>query len=132
VWLTGFANMAFMAVVGASYIVFDHELIHIFTGLPGVVAAGAECLRTVSYGYLFYAWEIVMTQAFNGAGDTMTPTRINFFCFWLLEIPLAYLLALRLGVGEAGVYWSIVIAESVAGVVAIFMFRRGRWKERVV
>lgn len=132
VWLTGFANMAFMTAVGICYIIFARQLIHIFTRIPGVVAAGAECLRTVSYGFLLYAWEFVMVEAFNGAGDTMTPTWINLFCFWLLEIPLAYMLALRLGVGEAGVYWSIVIAESVAGVVAILAFRRGTWKEREV
>jgi Na+-driven multidrug efflux pump len=69
-----------------------------------------------------------MPQAFNGAGDTLTPTKINFFCFWLLEIPLAYLLALRTGVGVTGVYWSIVIAEAAAAGAGMWLFRRGRWK----
>ena len=132
VWITGFANMAFMAVVSLGYIFFNEELVRIFTSEPGVVAAGAECLRVVAYGYLFYAWELVMIQAFNGAGDTVTPTKINFFCFWVLEIPLAYLLALKLGAGEAGVYWSIVVAESTAGLVAIWLFRRGKWKQMQV
>ncbi len=132
VWLTGLATMIFMAVVAAVYIAFNQELVRIFSREPGVVAAGAECLRIVSYGYLFYAWELVIIQAFNGAGDTITPTKINFACFWLIEIPVAYVFALKLGAGERGVYWSIVIAESIAGLVAIVLFRRGRWKERVV
>jgi putative MATE family efflux protein len=132
VWLTGLATMIFMAVVAAVYIAFNQELVRIFSREPGVVTAGAECLRIVSYGYLFYAWELVIIQAFNGAGDTITPTKINFACFWLIEIPVAYGFALKLGAGERGVYWSIVIAESIAGLVAISLFRRGKWKGRVV
>ncbi|HLF14054.1 MAG TPA: MATE family efflux transporter [Bacteroidota bacterium] len=129
VWITGLANMAFMAAVSLFYILFHEKLVRIFTSEPGVVSAGAECLRIVSYGYLVYAWGLVMPQAFNGAGDTITPTKINFFCFWLLEIPLAYLLAIGLGAAQAGVWWSIVIAESTAGLAAIALFRRGKWKE---
>jgi MATE family, multidrug efflux pump len=132
VWLTGVATMIFMAVVAVVYIAFNQELVRIFSREPGVVVAGAECLRIVSYGYLFYAWELVIIQAFNGAGDTITPTKINFVCFWLIEIPVAYVFALKLGAGERGVYWSIVIAESIAGLVAIALFRRGKWRERVV
>jgi putative MATE family efflux protein len=132
VWITGFINMAFMLVVSLVYIFGNEMLVRIFTKEPAVVAAGAECLRVVSYGYIFYAWELVMIQAFNGAGDTMTPTKINFFCFWLFEIPFAYLLALKWGAGEAGVYWAIVATESMAGLVAIWLFRRGKWKTRMV
>jgi putative MATE family efflux protein len=132
VWLTGLATMVFMALVAVVYIALNEELVRLFTREPGVVAAGAQCLRIVSYGYLFYAWELVIIQAFNGAGDTMTPTRINFLCFWIIEIPLAYALALEWGVGAHGVYWSIVIAESIAGLVAIGLFRRGKWKTREV
>jgi putative MATE family efflux protein len=131
-WITGFATMAFMTLVAAVYIAFNDELIRIFTREPGVVAVGADCLRIVSYGYLFYAWELVMIQAFNGAGDTITPTWINLVCFWAIEIPVAYLLAIQAGIGPHGVYWSIVIAESIAGLVAIVLFRRGTWKTRVV
>ena len=128
VWLTGFATMSFMAVVAVIYVLFNEAIIKIFTHDPAVVAAGSECLRVVSYGYLAYAWGMVMPQAFNGAGDTMTPTKINFFCFWLLEIPLAWSLALHLGYGTTGVWWAIVIAELVASLVGMYLFHRGRWK----
>ena len=131
-WLTGWANMAFMALVAIFYITCNEQLIRIFSQDPGVVAVGADCLRIVSYGYVLYAWELVMIQAFNGAGDTMTPTRINLVCFWLIEIPVAYVLAMKTSVGAHGVYWSIVIAESIAGLVAIALFRRGKWKTRMV
>jgi putative MATE family efflux protein len=128
VWITGFANMAFLAVVSIIYIIFNERLVRIFTSEPAVVKAGSECLRTVAYGYIVFAWGLVMPQAFNGAGDTWTPTKINFVCFWLLEIPLAYFLAITMGAKESGVYWSIVVAESMAGIVAIALFRRGKWK----
>lgn len=128
VWIAGFVNMAFLAAVSLVYIVFSETLVRIFTDDPEVVATGAECLRVVSYGYLVFAWSMVMPQAFNGAGDTLTPTWINLFCYWLLQIPAAYLLAIALGAGETGVYWSIVLAETAAGVVGIVLFRRGAWK----
>ena len=132
VWLTGLATMAFMLVVSIVYIFGNEMLMRVFTKEPAIITAGAECLRIVAYGYLFYAWELVMIQAFNGAGDTMTPTKINFFCFWLFEIPFAYLLALKWGTGATGVYWAIVATESMAGLVAIWLFRRGTWKTRMV
>jgi putative MATE family efflux protein len=128
VWITGWVNMAFLAVVSLVYVFFNERLVRIFTSEPGVLKAGAECLRTVAYGYIFYAWGLVMPQAFNGAGDTLTPTKINFVCFWLLEIPVAYLLAIKLGAQQSGVYWSIVVAESSAGLIGIWLFRRGKWK----
>jgi putative MATE family efflux protein len=132
VWITGVANMTFMALVSLLYIFGNEFLIRIFTPEQGIIKAGAECLRIVAYGYIAYAWGMVMPQAFNGAGDTFTPTKINLFCFWLLEIPLAYLLAIKLGAKQTGVYWSIVIAESAAGAVAILLFRRGKWKQMKV
>lgn len=132
VWMTGLANMAFLAAVSLVYIFGNETLVRLFTSEPGVIAAGAECIQVVAFGYVFYAWGMVMPQAFNGAGDTLTPTKINFVCFWLLEIPLAYLLAIPLGAQESGVYWSIVVAESTAGLLAIALFRQGKWKETKV
>jgi putative MATE family efflux protein len=128
VWITGVTNMIFMALVSLLYIFCNETLIRIFTSDPAVITHGAQCLRIVAYGYIAYAWGMVMPQAFNGAGDTFTPTKINFFCFWLLEIPLAYFLAIILDARQTGVYWSIVVAESMAGIVAILLFRRGTWK----
>jgi putative MATE family efflux protein len=132
VWLTGLANMTFLLIVSLIYIVFNEALIRIFTRDPDVIVSGTMCLRTVAYGYLFYAWGLVLTQAFNGAGDTYTPTKINIVCFWLVEIPLAWLLSLKLGAGEVGVYWSIVTAESLVGIIGFWLFRKGRWKEQKI
>jgi putative MATE family efflux protein len=128
-WITGFVTMAFMGLVCLVYIPCSERLVRIFASDPRVVRAGADCLRIVSYGYLAYAWGLVMPQAFNGAGDTLTPTKINFACYWVLEIPLAYVLAIRTMGSENGVWWAIVIAEMAAGAVGIALFRRGRWKQ---
>lgn len=132
VWITGAVNMGFLILIGISFFLFAEELIRLFTAEPNVIEIGAECLRIVSFGYVFYAWGMVMAQAFNGAGDTDTPTIINFICFWVVEIPIAYLLAMSLGMEERGVFYSIVIAESLLGVLAIWLFRRGKWKNKKV
>jgi putative MATE family efflux protein len=132
VWLTGMYNMAFMILVGIAFVLFAEPLIGVFTADPAVRAQGADCLRIVSYGYAAYAWGMVMVQAFNGAGDTVTPTWINLFCYWLFQIPMAWTLASWGGLGPYGVYWAITIAESVMAVVAILVFRRGAWKTRAV
>ncbi len=132
VWITGYFNMTFLLLVSVVYILFDEELVRIFTQEAEVVRWGADCLRIVSYGYLIFAWGMVMPQAFNGAGDTMTPTKINFVGFWLIEIPLAYFLALNQNWGPHGVYWSILVAESFIGILGIMLFRRGKWKEKEI
>jgi MATE family, multidrug efflux pump len=132
VWLTGAYNMGFLALVGLTFIVFAEPLIGFFSSDPAVRAAGASSLRIISYGYAAYAWGMVMVQAFNGAGDTVTPTWINFFCYWLFQIPMAWMLSSALGLGPTGVYWAITIAESVIAVVAVLFFRRGAWKTRTV
>ena len=92
----------------------------------------ANCLRIISYGYIFYAWGMVMVQAFNGAGDTITPLYINLGCFWLGQIPLAWYLSQRTDLGMAGVFWAIAISEAFLAMVAMILFRRGGWKTREV
>jgi putative MATE family efflux protein len=132
VWVTGLYNMVFLCAVAVVFIVFAEPLIGFFTPDPAVRALGAECLRIVSYGYGFYAWGMVTVQAFNGAGDTTTPTWINLVCYWMFQIPLAWFLSRTLGFGPNGVYYAITIAESLIAVVGIYFFRRGRWKGQVV
>jgi putative MATE family efflux protein len=132
VWLTGLYNMIFLGAVALTFIVFAEPLIGIFSPDPEVRAIGANCLRIISYGYVFYAWGMVIVQAFNGAGDTTTPTYVNLCCYWLFQIPLAFTLARGLGMGPQGVFLAITIAESVLAVVGILCFRRGTWKTRVV
>ena len=97
-------------------------------GEPDTAAVGVSALRILSYGYVFYAWAMVMTQAFNGAGDTLTPTWMNFFCFWCFQIPLAWTLATAAGWGPHGVLWAIAISETFLALIAAWMFRRGTWK----
>ena len=125
-------NMIFLGSVGVAFVVFARELIRLFTSDPAVLPVGTECLRIISYGFLFYAVGMVMTQAFNGAGDTWTPTRINFYIFWLFEIPLAWFLSRRTGLGPRGVFAAIAIAFSTLAVVSLLVFRRGKWKEKKV
>jgi putative MATE family efflux protein len=132
VWITGLYNMAFLVLVAVVFIVWPEALIRVFTSDPEVLALGATCLRVVSYGYAFYAWGMVMMQAFNGAGDTSTPTWINLGCYWFFQIPLAVLLARVLEMGPLGVFLAITIAEGLVAVVGILVFRRGKWKEQVV
>ena len=111
------------------FLACGETLVTFFSNRMETIQYGADALRIMSYGYMFYAWGMVMTQAFNGAGDTMTPTRINLVCFWFLQIPLAWTLAQKVQLGPSGVFWSIALAESVLAVVAILIFRRGRWKQ---
>ena len=114
------------------FIVFAGPLVRLFHDDPEVVAFGIDCLRIISYGYIFFAWGMVTVQAFNGAGDTMTPTWVNLFCFWVCQIPLAYYMARTLSMGPRGVFWSIAICYSISAVVGLLLFRRGRWKTRQV
>jgi putative MATE family efflux protein len=132
VWIAGFYNMLFMGAVGLVFVIFAPQLISLFTDDPAVVPWGTACLRYVSFGFLFYAWGMVITQAFNGAGDTWTPTWLNLFCFWLWEIPLAYVLAKVLGFGPKGVFVAITVAFSTIAVASAALFRRGKWKLKKV
>lgn len=127
-WRAGFFNMVFMATVGVIYLTGAPFFIRLFTEEPATLAAGSMALRIIAAGYIFYGYGMIISQAINGAGDTRTPTILNFFCFWMIEMPVAWLLALHWGWGQSGVYYSIVIAESVLAVTAIGVFRRGKWK----
>ncbi|HKA16878.1 MAG TPA: MATE family efflux transporter [Blastocatellia bacterium] len=128
VWVTGFANTCFLGIVTVIFIIFAERLVGIFTTDPAVVPYGTSALRLISYGYIFYAYGMVMVQSFNGAGDTNTPTVINLCCYWLFQIPLAYSLAVGFDFGAKGVFVAITISESALAVVAILVFRRGKWK----
>ena len=128
VWRTGLFNMIFMGTVMVIYLVYAYNLAAFFTDDKEVIVRAAECLYIFSLGYLFFAFGMVLVQAFNGAGDTRTPTIMNFFIFWMLQIPLAYLLAIELSIEAVGVYWAIVISETIFTIVGYFLFKRGRWK----
>jgi len=128
VWLSGYYNMVFLSSVGVLFYAAAPMIIGHLTHDAGVVAIAVDCLRYVSLGYPFYAWGMIMEQAFNGAGDTATPTWINFFCYWMVQIPLAWWLAHAGGMGPRGVYVAICGAESLLAVVSVLLFRRGRWK----
>src|SRR5206468_1873912 len=125
---TTFYNMLFLAFVGIVFIVFAPRLVNAFTDDPEVALYGVRCLRVVSSGFLFYAYGIVLTQSFNGAGDTLTPTLLNLLCFWSFEIPFAYILARVLHFGPQGAFLAIAIAFSMLAVLSAVIFRRGRWK----
>jgi putative MATE family efflux protein len=131
-WLTGSYNMVFLGLIAVIFLSFGGPIVGIFTDEPEVFAIGVECLRIISYGYLFYAMGMVIVQAFNGAGDTGTPTLINFFCYWMFQIPLAYVLAVRFDMGPRGVFWAIALAEAALTITGALVFRRGRWKLRKV
>ncbi len=132
VWKAGFYNMIFLGIVGVLFVLFAPQIIWFYTADPDVAQYGVDCLRIVAYGFLFYAYGMVLGQSFNGAGDTWTPTIINLFVFWLWEIPLAYVLSKTLGMGPRGVFLAITIAFSTLAVVSAIVFRRGRWKRKVV
>ena len=132
VWRTGLYNMIFLGALGVVFIAFAEPIVRLFTRDPAVVPLGAACLRIVSYGNLGYAYFMVMMQAFNGAGDTITPTIVNFFGFWLLEIPLAYTLAIPLHMRSNGVFFSIAIAESSMAAASAILFKQGRWKKKKI
>ncbi len=132
VWRTGLYNVLFLGTVGVLFILFAEPIVRLFTHDPQVVRLGAACLRIVSYGNLGYAYFMVMMQAFNGAGDTITPTIVNFFGFWLFEIPLAYWLAIPLKMRSNGVFFSIAIAETSMAIASAILFKQGRWKTKKI
>ncbi len=132
VWIAGKLNMVFLGTVGLIFIAFAPAIVSIFTQDVEPAFYAVQSLRIVSLGFLFYAYGMVLTQSFNGAGDTWTPTYINLFCFWLFELPAAYVMAYVFGWGPKGVFIAMTVAFSSLAVVSAIIFRRGRWKTRVV
>ncbi len=132
VWKAGFYNVIFLGSVGLIFVLFARQIIGLFTHDPNVAPYGVDCLRIVACGFFFYAYGMVLTQSFNGAGDSWTPTIINLFVFWLWELPLAYVLAVLLGIGPRGVFLAITIAFSTLAIVSALVFRRGRWKTKLI
>jgi len=128
VWKTGIYNMIFLMIVSVVYFTFNDELMQIFTKDPTVIAIGSEWLRILSYSYLVYGWWMVSGAAFNGAGDTKTLTKINVVFFWLIQIPLSYFLAIKLGWQHSGVFWGVFISETSVGLFTLWLFSRGGWK----
>ena len=128
VWRTAFIAFCFFAIVAVVFFVFGANLMRFFTDDKEAIAAGTECLHILAIGYVFFAYGMIISQAFNGAGDTRTPTYINLFVFWVLQIPLAWALAKFLKMGPTGVYIAIGVAESVLAIVSIVIFRKGKWK----
>jgi Na+-driven multidrug efflux pump len=132
VWLTGFYNMLFLGGLGVFFVVFATPVVSLFLSDPAVVPIAAVALRTFACGNVGYAYGMVMLQAFNGAGDTVTPTIVNFFGFWVLELPLAWVLARPGGMHAEGAFLAIVIAECSMAVAGIVLFRQGRWKRQKI
>jgi putative MATE family efflux protein len=132
VWMAARYNLVFLGVVGLVFVLFARAIVSLFTVDPAVAPYAVDCLRIVALGFLFYAYGMVITSSFNGAGDTWTPTWLNLFVFWLWEIPLAYVLAVALDMGPRGVFVAITVAYSTLAVLSAWLFKKGRWKTRVV
>ncbi|HUR93355.1 MAG TPA: MATE family efflux transporter [Gemmatimonadales bacterium] len=132
VWRAGRYNAAFLTTVGIIFFAAAPTILRAFTSDLAVIDHGVRCLRIVALGFPLYAYGMVLTQSFNGAGDTWTPTWLNLCCFWAFEIPLAWALASRAGLGPTGVYWAIMAAFSLLAVASVLVFRRGKWRSRMV
>ncbi len=128
VWIAGKYCAYFMGLVSVIYIVFAPTLLSWFSPNENVIKNGALSLQIVAFGYIAYAYGMVIVQAFNGAGDTKTPTYINFFCFWIFQLPFAYLTAIKLDIGPKGVFWAITLAEVLIAIISLWLFRKGKWK----
>ncbi len=127
-WQTAHFTMMLLVFISLTLVIFAPYFLPLFNPKPSVVGAGVLTLRIFCVSYVIYAYGLVFSQAFNGAGDTKTPTKINFICFWLIEIPLGYFLAIGLGWGLAGVCWAVAFAEALMSVIFIWLFRKGKWK----
>ena len=132
VWIAARYNLVFLGTVGLLFVLLARGIVSLFTTDPAVTPYAVDCLRIVALGFLFYAYGMVITSSFNGAGDTWTPTWLNLLVFWLWEIPLAYALAVGLDMGPRGVFVAITVAYSTLAVVSAWLFKKGRWKTRRV
>ncbi len=132
VWLASGLNAVLLGLAGLFFVLSPDIVVSIFTTDPDVASYAGDCLQIVGYGYAFYGLGMVMESAFNGAGDTWTPTYLNLIVFWMFEIPLAYLLANYYGYGPTGVFWAITLAFSLLAVSAALLFKRGKWKLKTV
>jgi Na+-driven multidrug efflux pump len=132
VWTAARYNLGFLGLVGLLFAALSPAITEAFSQDPQVASTAALGLRLIALGFPFYAFGMVLTQAFNGAGDTWTPTWINLLIFWLLEIPSAWLLAIQFGLGPSGVFWAITVSYSVLALVSAALFRRGRWRTKRV
>jgi Na+-driven multidrug efflux pump len=130
-WQAARYNTVFMTIAGILLVVFAPAIVGLFSSDPDVLRYGTSCLRILAIGIPMYAIGMIITQALNGAGDTSTPTAINFVCFWLLQIPLAYWLATGMLLGPHGVFLAIVVSESLVTVLGVIVFRRGNWKHKL-
>lgn len=128
VWVTGVWNMGFLIIVSIVYNLYSDALVGFFTDDAEVINVGSLWLTIVSYSYFVYGWWMVATQAFNGSGDTITPTKINLVFFWFIQIPLSYVMAKELGMGYNGVFWAIFVSETSVGIFTLWLFTRGKWK----
>ena len=131
-WRTGFYNMLFLGGIGLIFIAFAEKIIALFTSDPAVAPLAVTGLRVLSYGYISYAYGMVVTAAFNGAGDTTTPTLLNLFCFWVCQIPVAWLLAFHTSLGPRGVFFAVILGDTLLAITSILVFRRGRWKKMMI
>jgi putative MATE family efflux protein len=132
VWTAGKYNAIVLGLISVIFVVFAPQIVSIYTSDPRVAPYATSCLRIVSTGFVFFAYGLVFTQSFNGAGDTWTPTWINLGCFWVFQIPVAWWLAIRLEMGPNGVFIAMTVAFSLLAIVSGVIFRRGWWKTRVV
>lgn len=129
VWKAGFMNMVFLGLVSIVFYFASEAILKFFTQDVEVIDYGTRCLQIVAFGYIMYGYGMVISQSFNGAGDTKTPTILSFCGFWLFQIPLAYLLAMKTSLQTDGVFWAIAIAESAMAIAGIIIFRKGNWKK---
>jgi len=132
VWVTGWMNMILLGIIGLILVLFPETFIRLFINNENVIKSGVLGLRIISIGFIAYGLGMVLVNSFNGAGDTSTPLKINILAFWFIEIPLAWLLAIKEGFNEEGVFISIVVAESLMTIIAWIVFRRGKWKLKEV